>query len=178
MWINLSHFHSFSLSHFQTLIFIMASLLVILYVVVALASSSYGAAIVPHPMITAPPSLVAQAPSKVQERNIISDIEGLGGYLSEVVGTFPSYIASGVPNFFQDFPTGSAVQKSLGISDSDLAAMPTQVLNIPYVPCFKTKCQADQHIVVTQIGQTKAGICDFTAMSSNSLKFPNQNLMT
>ena len=37
----------------------------------------------------------------------------------------------GVPNFFQDFPSGSAVQSSLGINDTDLAALPTQVLNLP-----------------------------------------------
>jgi hypothetical protein len=88
-------------------------------------------AVVPHPMITPPPSL---APSRVQ-RDIISDaksdVEGLGTYLSGVIGTFPSYIASGVPNFFQGFPTGTAVQSSLGINDDDLKATPTQVLNIP-----------------------------------------------
>jgi hypothetical protein len=47
------------------------------------------------------------------------------------LGTYPSYIASGVPNFFQDFPTGTAVQSSLGIADNELAATPTPVLNIP-----------------------------------------------
>lgn len=97
------------------------------------AKPSLAAVIVPHPMITPPPTLVERAPSKVQGRGIISDVESLGGYLSSVVGSYPSYIASGVPNFFQDFPTGSAVQSSLGISDSDLAPTPTQVLNIPYV---------------------------------------------
>ncbi len=84
-----------------------------------------------HPMITPPPSLTDRAPTPVEERDIISSIEGIGGYLSSVLGTFPSYVASGVPNFFQDFPTGSAVESSLGISSSDLAATPTQVLNIP-----------------------------------------------
>lgn len=85
----------------------------------------------PHPMITPRASLTDRTPSRVQERDIISSIEGLGSYLTSVLGTYPSYIASGVPNFFQDFPTGSAVQSSLGISDSDLAATPTQALNIP-----------------------------------------------
>lgn len=81
-----------------------------------------------HPMITARASLEDRT---VEERNIISSIEGLGSYLTSVLGTYPSYIASGVPNFFQDFPTGSAVESSLGIGSSDLAASPTQVLNIP-----------------------------------------------
>lgn len=97
----------------------------------------------PHyPLITPPPSLTDRNPLRVKERDVLSsakslvsdatsDIAGLGTYLSSVIGTYPSYIASGVPNFFQDFPTGSAVESSLGISDSDLAATPTQVLNVP-----------------------------------------------
>ncbi|KAF5870228.1 uncharacterized protein Bfra_009611ia [Botrytis fragariae] len=90
---------------------------------------------VPHPMITPRASLTDRTPSLVEERGVISSVEssikGLESYITSVLGTYPSYIASGVPNFFQDFPTGSAVQSSLGISDSDLAATPTQVLNIP-----------------------------------------------
>jgi hypothetical protein len=86
-------------------------------------------------MITARALLTHRTPSRLQDRNVISSavssIEGLGSYLSSILGTYPSYVASGVPNFFQDFPTGSAVESSLGISDSDLAATPTQVLNIP-----------------------------------------------
>lgn len=90
--------------------------------------------VVPHPMVTPAPSLTDRYPTRVR-RDIISDaksdVEGLGTYLSSVLGTFPSYVASGVPNFFQDFPTGTAVLSSLGISDDDLQATPTQVLNIP-----------------------------------------------
>lgn len=95
------------------------------------APAPAAVAVAPHPMITPRASLTDRTPSKVQERDVISSIEGLGSYLSSVLGTYPSYIASGVPNFFQDFPTGSAVESSLSISDSDLAATPTQVLNIP-----------------------------------------------
>lgn len=84
-----------------------------------------------HPMITARATLVDRTPTPVEQRDIVDSITGLGGYLSSLLGTFPSYVASGVPNFFQDFPTGSAVASSLGISSSDLAATPTQVLNIP-----------------------------------------------
>ena len=36
-----------------------------------------------------------------------------------------------VPNFFQGFPTGSAVLSSANVSSTDLSATPTQVLNIP-----------------------------------------------
>jgi hypothetical protein len=106
---------------------------------VALAAPAPAPAAIPRPVIAAPhPMITARAElsdrTELQERDIISSISsiaGLGSYLSSVVGTYPSYIASGVPNFFQGFPTGSAVESSLGISDSDLAATPTQVLNIP-----------------------------------------------
>lgn len=68
---------------------------------------------------------------RIQERDILDSITGLESYVTSLLGTYPSYVASGVANFFQDFPTGTAVESSLGISDSDLAATPTQVLNIP-----------------------------------------------
>ncbi|KAH8597845.1 hypothetical protein B0O99DRAFT_539902 [Bisporella sp. PMI_857] len=94
---------------------------------------------VPHPMITPAPSLSDRSPpTRVvghQRRDffddIVSGIEGGASYVESLVGSFPSYVAEGVPNFFQDFPTGSAVQKSIGLSDDDLDALPTQVLNIP-----------------------------------------------
>jgi hypothetical protein len=142
------------------------------------ATPSRAAVVVPHPMVTPPPSLVERTPSKVQERGIISDVESLGNYLSSVVGTYPSYIASGIPNFFQDFPTGSAVQSSLGISDSDLAATPTQVLSVPYVRLLWGNACANPSIEVMQIGPTKAGTCDFTAMCSSSPTSPNRNSMS
>lgn len=150
-----------------------------IFLLAALASTSLGVA-VPHPMITAAPSLVELAPSKVQGRDIVSDIGGLGSYLSSVVGTYPSYIASGVPNFFQGFPTGTAVQSSLGLSDGDLAATPTQVLNIPSVlsPYGEEDQYADQFTAVMQTGQKMAGIFDFTATSSSSLIYPSRNSMT
>lgn len=79
----------------------------------------------PHPMIT-------PAPVPVERRDIVSDV---GSYVDSVVSglgsTVSNYIASGVPQFFQDLPTGDAVQSSLGISDRDLEAKPTQALNLP-----------------------------------------------
>ena len=84
-------------------------------------------------MITARASLTDRTPTRVQERDILDSITGAAGYVGSVLGNFPSYVASGVPNFFQDLPTGTAVQKSLDISDDDLRAAPTQVLNIPFV---------------------------------------------
>ncbi|KAF2008539.1 hypothetical protein BU24DRAFT_497975 [Aaosphaeria arxii CBS 175.79] len=69
-------------------------------------------------------------------RNIISDIaSGADNFLhslGSVIGQdLPSYVISGVPNFFQNFPTGDQVKSSLGIKDEDLDAAPTEVLNIP-----------------------------------------------
>ncbi|KAL3421568.1 hypothetical protein PVAG01_08014 [Phlyctema vagabunda] len=88
----------------------------------------------PHPMITARASLEDRR-LQVEQRDIISDLKSLtaevDSYVGSVVGTYPSYIASGVPNFFQDFPTGDDVQSKLGLNDDDIDALPTQVLNIP-----------------------------------------------
>ncbi|KAF2792209.1 hypothetical protein K505DRAFT_418602 [Melanomma pulvis-pyrius CBS 109.77] len=69
-------------------------------------------------------------------RNILSDIasgaDNILHSLGSVLGQdLPSYVISGVPNFFQDFPTGKEVLSKLGISDGDLDAKPTEVLNIP-----------------------------------------------
>ena len=79
-----------------------------------------------HPMITPAPDL--------NNRVVQRDFDP-GSYINSIIDGFgsgvSSYIASGVPQFFQDFPSGEAVESSLGISDSELAATPTQVLNIP-----------------------------------------------
>jgi hypothetical protein len=86
----------------------------------------------PHPMITARATLADRRSVRhLEERDVFDSVKGLESYLTSVIGTFPSYVASGVPNFFQGFPTGTAVQSSLGINNDDLDAIPTQVLNIP-----------------------------------------------
>ncbi|KAI0901124.1 hypothetical protein F4806DRAFT_451113 [Annulohypoxylon nitens] len=83
-------------------------------------------AIPSHPMITPAPD----PKNRIVERDfdaasyVHSLITSLGSDVS-------SYVASGVPQFFQDFPSGSAVESSLGIHSSDLAATPTEVLNLP-----------------------------------------------
>jgi hypothetical protein len=69
-------------------------------------------------------------------RNIISDIasgaDNVLHSLGSILGTdLPSYVISGIPNYFQDFPTGDQVKSSLGINDDDLQATPTHVLNVP-----------------------------------------------
>lgn len=85
-----------------------------------------------QPLITPSPSLWDPTKTDKVRRGIISDIgNDIGGVLSELGSNIPSYVASGVPNFFQDFPTGDKVKSSLGINDDQIEALPTQVLNIP-----------------------------------------------
>ncbi len=58
----------------------------------------------------------------------------IGGVLDDIfstLGDIPSYVASGIPNFFQDLPQGGDVLDKLGLKDDDMDAKPTQVLNIP-----------------------------------------------
>ena len=93
---------------------------------VSAAPAPNAVAVAPeHPMITPAPELI---PTKTtnEKRGIISDIEG----------QFSSLIASASADYasiFSGFPSGGDVQSKLGIDSSQLAALPTQVLNLPYV---------------------------------------------
>lgn len=79
----------------------------------------------------AQPTIFSSNP-RLARQNILTDVDkDVGSILDGLGSAIPSYVASGVPNFFQDFPTGTAVQSSLGLSDDDMAALPTQVLNLP-----------------------------------------------
>lgn len=92
----------------------------------AVAVPAPNPAPVPHPMITPAPVLRRdyQRRSLDPASYVESLVSGLGSDVS-------SYIASGIPQYFQDFPVGDSVESSLGISSDDLKATPTQVLNIP-----------------------------------------------
>ena len=84
------------------------------------------------PLITAPPD-PTRTRTYLQQRDLLSDFEADVGSVLSDLGSVPSYVASGIANFFQDFPTGDKVQSSLGINDAQLKALPTQVLNLsPY----------------------------------------------
>lgn len=88
----------------------------------------------PNPVLEAEAALITAAPEylpptrTVNRRDLISDA---ASYANSVLDGAPSFIADGVANFFQGFPTGDAVLKSAGVSSSDLDALPTQALNIP-----------------------------------------------
>jgi hypothetical protein len=97
--------------------------------------TSLVAAHPPAAAITPSPTL-SEAVSRTRHaaRDIISDVESFGNSILSGLGSdIPSYVASGVPNFFQGFSTGNAVVSSLGLNENQLAALPTQALNIgPY----------------------------------------------
>lgn len=84
-----------------------------------------------QPVVTASPA--SWSPTQTyKKRGVISDVAGdVNSVLGSLGSNIPSYVASGVPNFFQDFPTGGSVQSSLSLNDSQVKALPTQVLNIP-----------------------------------------------
>ncbi|KAJ4315490.1 hypothetical protein N0V94_005927 [Neodidymelliopsis sp. IMI 364377] len=74
--------------------------------------------------------------SYVQQRDILDDIksgvEGIAASWGSVLGKdLPSFFTDGIPGWFENLPTGTDVMSSLGIGDDDLAAIPTQVLNVP-----------------------------------------------
>lgn len=95
----------------------------------------------PHEIRDASPPLVTASPARrnptqtyKHRRDILSDIgNDIGSVLKGLGSDIPTYAASGILPGFQNFPTGSAVQSSLSLSDSDVAALPTQALNLaPY----------------------------------------------
>ncbi|KAI0395681.1 hypothetical protein F5Y17DRAFT_422589 [Xylariaceae sp. FL0594] len=91
-----------------------------------LATQALGAA---HPPVITP------APSAEERDRALAARADPGAFIQSIISSLgsgvSSYIASGVPQFFQDFPVGQDVEKALGINDEDLKATPTQVLNIP-----------------------------------------------
>ncbi|PVI02192.1 hypothetical protein DM02DRAFT_613155 [Periconia macrospinosa] len=72
----------------------------------------------------------------LDKRNVLSDVasgvDSVAKSWGSVLGTdLPSFFTEGIPNWFQDFPTGSQVLSRLGVGDDSLASKPTEVLNIP-----------------------------------------------
>ncbi|KAL8719344.1 MAG: hypothetical protein Q9225_003645 [Loekoesia sp. 1 TL-2023] len=86
-----------------------------------------------HPLITPSPTLRDPVTRTIHlKRGILDDLKGdVNSVLSGLGSNIPSYVASGVPNFFQDFPVGEDVRKSLGVDESQVSALPISVLNVP-----------------------------------------------
>ncbi|KAI0198846.1 hypothetical protein F4808DRAFT_434697 [Astrocystis sublimbata] len=89
------------------------------------AAQVLGAA---HPVITQAPSVEARDAALERRLDPVGYVDSLISHLGSGVS---SYVASGVPQFFQDFPIGKGVEKALDIDDKDLDAIPTQALNLP-----------------------------------------------
>jgi len=66
------------------------------------------------------------------QRGIGDDVKSyVDGLISDVGSKVSSFVNSGILDFPNGFPTGSQVEKSAGVSKTDLDAQPTQVLNLP-----------------------------------------------
>ena len=84
------------------------------------------------PLVTPPPGQFQPTRTYRYRRGIVDDLKSdVGDVLSALGSDVPSFVASGVPNFFQGFPTGDAVLSSAGVKSTDLDAKPTEVLQIP-----------------------------------------------
>lgn len=88
------------------------------------------------PLITPAPTLVILGGSPVQRRDIIDSVtSGLDSYVnsvfSELGSAIPSYVSDGLLPNLQGLPTGDDVISSASVNTDELAASPTQVLNIP-----------------------------------------------
>lgn len=73
----------------------------------------------------------APAPTPVaalDRRGLGDDVKSLASGLESKLSSF---VGSGILNFPNGFPIGAAVEKALGVSSTDLAAQPTQVMNLP-----------------------------------------------
>jgi hypothetical protein len=95
----------------------------------------------PVPAPTQPVAAVVQqrqpqtTPAANLEQRSPDFADSVGSYVNSVLSGIgsgvSSFVASGVPQWEVGLPTGTAVQQSVGASDSDLSAKPTQVLNVP-----------------------------------------------
>ena len=69
---------------------------------------------------------------RLEDRGLGDTIKSdVGSVVTEVESKISGFVESGILNFPTGFPTGTDAEKSLGVSSSDLAAIPTQVLNLP-----------------------------------------------
>ena len=123
-----------------------------------------------QPLITPSPS--SWWPTKTyKKRAITSDISGgIHSALGSISSNVPSYVASGIPQWWEDLPTGSAVVSSLSLNDSQVQALPTQVLNIPYVSLSVYHCVCS--LTATggmATGPIRAGTFGSMVMSSSNL---------
>jgi hypothetical protein len=90
----------------------------------------------PSPQPTQFRRVRSATPTRLAPRGIISKIESkienlFSSKLEELGQAIPSLIANGIPEILHHMPHGSAIESSLGLQPTQLAALPTQVLNLP-----------------------------------------------
>lgn len=96
-----------------------------------------AAAPVAEPTVYRAVAVKAPEPTELvalEQRDIIDSVESyVDGLVTRVESKISKWVNSGILDYPNGFPTGDAVKESLGISDDDdeLAAQPTQVLNLP-----------------------------------------------
>lgn len=84
-----------------------------------------------------PPSdlVVRDYPSALATRDIIQTFTDYVSNLAD--GVSKDDIVQGIlPDFFQNIPGADKIKSQLGLSDSQIAALPLEFLNIPLVPFF------------------------------------------
>lgn len=121
------------------------SILTLSQVAVAVSYLAHGASAIPTQPLDAELALITPPPKpaaalfdypQYQRRGVISSLTAeIASYgkslLSDLGSGIPSYVTDGVLPGAVNLPTGSQVLSSAGISSSDIAASPTQVLNVP-----------------------------------------------
>jgi hypothetical protein len=96
----------------------------------------------PAPQPTVPVEAVVQEPAVTAAPLVVRNpdlIDDFGSTINSVVSGIRSDVSSiytvisgvSIPGFLDNLPTGDDVKSQLGISNSDLDAKPTQVLNLP-----------------------------------------------
>jgi hypothetical protein len=87
----------------------------------------------PTPVLVAEPREATITPvAKLEERNIFEDASSyVGGVLSSLGSGVQSFVASGIPEYFANLPVGKEAQDALDVSDEEVDATPTSVLNLP-----------------------------------------------
>jgi Uncharacterized conserved protein (DUF2183) len=83
----------------------------------------------PNPVQDAQAALITATPTRtLNRRDLLSEAKS---YANSLLDGAPSFVTEGIAEFFQGLPTGDAVLESAGVGSGDLAAQPTQALNIP-----------------------------------------------
>ncbi|RDA94841.1 hypothetical protein CP533_4290 [Ophiocordyceps camponoti-saundersi (nom. inval.)] len=82
-------------------------------------------------MVTPPPTITPELVARGLGSKVSSYLSGLADDAGSQLSKVSSFVNSGILDFPLGFPTGSEVLKSADVSETGLAALPTEVLNLP-----------------------------------------------